>query len=64
MTVNFAERQALALDKEATLPSVARPTLDKLCSTECLPWTLRKVYFYYFSFFNKTFYGLFVHGGG
>jgi hypothetical protein len=32
------------------LLSVARPTLGKPCFTECHPWTLGKVYLYFFSF--------------
>jgi hypothetical protein len=51
----------LALDKEATLLSVARPTLSKLCFAECLPWTLGKVFIYLFYFPNQTFCGLFLN---
>jgi hypothetical protein len=45
----------------ASLPSVSSPTLDKLFFDECLSWTLGKVYFYFFSFPNQTFCGLFLH---
>ena len=48
MSVIFAEHQALALGKEATLPSVLRLTLDKVCFAECHSWTLGKIYFNFF----------------
>jgi hypothetical protein len=44
----FAERQALALGKEASLPSVNRLTLGKECFAECYSWTLGKVFFSFF----------------
>jgi hypothetical protein len=53
--VTFAERQPLALGKEATLTSVASPTLGKLSFAECHPWTLGKLYFYFFLFPTKLF---------
>jgi hypothetical protein len=46
--VIFAARRALALDKDAILPSVPRLTLGK-------------VYFYFFSFPNQTFCGMLLH---
>jgi hypothetical protein len=61
MSVIFAEHQALALGKEATLPSVPRMTPDKECFAEYHYWTLGKVYFYIFSFPNQTFCGMLLH---
>jgi hypothetical protein len=55
MVVTFAEHRALALGKEAILPSVSSPTLDKLFFDECLSWTLDKVYVYFFLFPTKLF---------
>jgi hypothetical protein len=46
--LTLAERRALALGKEAFLPSVNRLTLGKECFVECHSWTLHKVYFFYF----------------
>jgi hypothetical protein len=45
--VIFAERRALALSKEASLPSVRHLTLGKACCAECHSWTLGKVFFYF-----------------
>jgi hypothetical protein len=45
MTVIFAERRALALGKEASLPSVLRLTLGRASFVECHSWTLGKVFF-------------------
>jgi hypothetical protein len=58
--VIFAEGRALALGKEATLPSVPRLTLVKECFVGCHFWTLGKVYFNFFSFSNQTFCGMFL----
>jgi hypothetical protein len=51
-TVTFAESRVLALGKESSLPSVPRLTLGRASFTECLPWALGKVYFYFFYFAN------------
>jgi hypothetical protein len=59
--VNFAESRPMALDKEASLPSVRRLTLSIACCAECLSWTLGKVYFCFFSFPNQNFCGMFLH---
>jgi hypothetical protein len=44
-TVNFVESRPMALGKEGSLPSVWRLTLRIVFCTECLSWTLDKVYF-------------------
>jgi hypothetical protein len=45
--VIFAESLVLALDKESSLPSASRLTLDRASFAECRSWTLDKVYFYF-----------------
>jgi hypothetical protein len=57
----FAERRALSLGKEASLPSVNRLTLGKKCFAECHSWTLGKLFFFLFSFPNQTFCAMFLH---
>jgi hypothetical protein len=61
MAVIFAERRALTLGKEVSLPSIPRLTLGKACCAECHSWTPVKAYFYFFSFFNQIFCGMFLH---
>jgi hypothetical protein len=38
-----------------------RSALGKDLFTECILWTLGKVYFYFFNFGNQTFCGMFLH---
>jgi hypothetical protein len=47
--------------KPSTSPLFAQLTLDRACFTEWHFWTLGKIYFLFFSFFNQTFYGMFLH---
>jgi hypothetical protein len=44
-----------------SLPSVPCLTLGKALFVECLFWTLGKVHFYLFLFFNQTFCDMFLH---
>jgi hypothetical protein len=59
--LSFAKHRDLVLGKEATLPSVSRPTLGKPCFAECHPWTLGRVYFYFIYFPNQTFCGMLIY---
>jgi hypothetical protein len=54
-SLTFAERRALALSKDASLPSVKRMTLGRACCAECHVWTLGKVYFLFFFFLQPNF---------
>jgi hypothetical protein len=53
--LTFTECRALALGKEASLPSVNRLTLGRACFAECHFWTLGKVYFLFFFFSQPKF---------
>jgi hypothetical protein len=71
----FAERQTLGkdgsrqraingrskADDSHLLPRVEVGTREKSVFTECLLWTLGKVYFYFFYFGHQTFCGMFLH---
>jgi hypothetical protein len=53
----FAEGRALALGKDASLPSVNQLTLGRGSFAECYFWTPDTVYFYFFFFANQSFCG-------
>jgi hypothetical protein len=62
--IHFAECRQTGTRQTLTylfLPSAARLALGKVCFAECLPWTLGKVCFLFFSFPNQTFCGMFLH---
>jgi hypothetical protein len=50
-TVIFAERRALMLGKEASLPSIRHLIPGRACCAKCHFWTLGKVHFYFFFLF-------------
>jgi hypothetical protein len=60
-TVTFAERQAFALGKVASLPSVAGPDTRQTVICRVSSLDTRQNIFLFFPFPNKTFCGMFLH---